>query len=233
MGPGGKEKKVSRDVIDHKTRVSNAVFSLRPATILSHVHGGNHGPPGAPAIRGTADAHVDILLQVPGIVVPDIIRGDKGSPPGGDQSRDTVRCHAVIPGRTNFNGQPMRLDAGGFHLEPLGLYRHRERLGERFNTTAVHMHIEQVVFYICVPQGLARESMRLDFPFGRYLFRNGYCGNGHIFVQQHRDLPMMHLNDDGQKERNKGRHNAILKVLELRTPGLISPPVTSRVPSGA
>ena len=197
MGPGGKEEDIPRHFIHQDARVSDTVHILRKATVFAHVHGHDHRPPAEAAVGGTADTHVNVVLEISGMVVTDIVGSDEGSPQRRHQPGNAVGHYAVISGVTHAAGQPVLRGAAFLHLHSFGLHLEPERLGKVFDLGPVNVHKKLIVFYIRILKRMAGQAGGLNLPLGCNTLGNSYFRYGDIPVRHHGNLHVADLDEGG------------------------------------
>ena len=79
MSPGGKKEDIPRNFVYKDAGVPYSVLILRKPSVFAHVHGYNHGAPSSAAVRGAAYAHIDVSLEVVGIIMPNVEGCDEGA----------------------------------------------------------------------------------------------------------------------------------------------------------
>ena len=205
--PGGKEQKVSRGFIYQDTGVSYAVFALGQTAPFAHIHGYNHGPPGASAVGGTGHANVNVFLEVEGTVVTNVVAGYQRAVLGGHQARNTVGCHAVISFGAHAAGQPVLVDTGLFYLETAGPHHKDKGLGEVLDGLFLNIHVKKAVLHIIVVQSLLRQADKGHPPVRRCAGGGNHLGHGHVLARHHRHLQVVKMNKGGRQKGHERRYN--------------------------
>ena len=204
MDPGGEQQQIARHFIQEDTRIADPVASLGKSAPLAHVHGRDHRAPGPSAVHGTADADIDVPLQVMGIGVSDVVRRNQGPLLRGYQPRDPVGGHPVVPGRPDFDGHAMPDSAGRHDLVSFGLDLQSERFIQPLDPGRVQPDIDQAVPHIGLLQGLAGKAFRFYPEFGLFSRRNRHDGDGHVLAGDDRDLQVSDRQHDGSQQGKDG-----------------------------
>ena len=87
---------VTGGLVHQDGRIPRPILGGRQATMLAEGDGPAHLLPSAAAIGRTAQADIDVFLQVLAVVVAHVIDGQQRSLVGGYQTRDAVRLAAVV-----------------------------------------------------------------------------------------------------------------------------------------
>ena len=203
MRPGREDEDVARHFVHEDTGVSDSIDLLRQAAPFAHVHGDDHRPPGPSAVGGTAHAHVDIPLQVAGILVADVIDAHQRSLLRGDQTGDPVGIHPVIAGGADLPGEPVPQGAAFLYIKTSCLDSQREWFPDVFYLGGIQIDIQIPVPDRPGTEGLSGQSFQGNLEIRRFPFGDGHGRDGNVLVLDDRDLVMVDLDGRGGDEREK------------------------------
>ncbi|CDB10592.1 unknown [Bacteroides sp. CAG:633] len=110
--PGSHNPDGTRLTVYQDGRIAYAVLGFRQMAVFAEAHGDTHLFPCLSAVCATAEADVDMFLQIGAVVVAYVVHTEQGSLVAGDNARNAVGGCAVIACMAYTNARKVLLRRG-------------------------------------------------------------------------------------------------------------------------